>query len=304
MLAAREPAQSPTRLPNVPGVAQQGCDAPAQLSSCGIQHHHELTSFPEGQVTSSLLHTHQFPPVKVPWMMLLCAWGANISLTPRGTRLCPCPPRSPGKTPSPFPSHPWGPRRGPALTQPPPKLPSPFPHKRDPLPTASAALHLPPGSAPAWHGLSSFSSLSHSLNALCLLWRRGAGRAPLPLPAPGDPPRQMGPGYECAHSEAPKRICWRPFHCKPLCAAPLRWDAPEFSPGFSPFHSRRKESAYKGLVCPTCLRGPYCCRCRGSWRDSVAPLRKGDVRLPPGRVRAGGLARRWEKRFQLHFNVH
>lgn len=186
----------------------------------------------------------------------------------------------------------------------PAKAASPSPHKQDHLPTASAELHLPPGSAPAWHGLSSFSSLSHSLNVLCLLWRRGAGRAPLTPPAPGDPPRQMGLGYECAHSEAPKRICWRPFHCEPLSAAPLRWDAPEFSPGFSPFHSRRKESAYKGLVCPTCLRGPYCCRCRGSWHDSVAPLRKGDVRLPPGRVRAGGLARRWEKRFQLHFNVH
>lgn len=68
-------------------------------------------------------------------------------------------------------------------------------------------------------------------------------------------------------------------------------------PQLSPFHSRRKESAYKGLVCATRLKGPYCCRCSGSRRDGAVFLRKGDVRLPPGRVRAGGLARRWEKGF-------
>lgn len=150
---------------------------------------------------------------------------------------------------------------------------------------------------------SRFYTFNHATCYTCNTLPHPFMKSPLP-PRSRESPRQMGPGYECAHSEAPKRICWCPFHCEPLCAAPLRWDAPEFSPGSSLFHSRRKESAYKGLVCPTCLRGPYCCRCRGSRLDSVAPLRASDVRLPPGRVRAGGLARRWEKRFQLHFNIH
>lgn len=214
-----------------------------------------------------------------------------MALLPGGTWLSPCPPCS-----HLIPGDPGGLRTPTAPTK------SAFPSPTS-QPLSPAELRFPPVSARVWLGLSSFSSLSASLNALCLLWRRGAGRAPLP-PRSRESPRQMGPGYECAHSEAPKRICWCPFHCEPLCAAPLRWDAPEFSPGSSLFHSRRKESAYKGLVCPTCLRGPYCCRCRGSRLDSVAPLRASDVRLPPGRVRAGGLARRWEKRFQLHFNIH
>lgn len=84
----------------------------------------------------------------------------------------------------------------------------------------------------------------------------------------------------------------RAFVC---CSAAV--GRPRVLPRLSPFHSRRKESAYKGLVCPTRLKGPYCCRCSGSWRDGVVFLRKGDVRLPPGRVRAGSLARRWEKGF-------
>lgn len=69
----------------------------------------------------------------------------------------------------------------------------------------------------------------------------GAGRAPLPPRSRGSP-RQMGPGYECAHSEAPKRICWCPFHCEPLCAAPLRWDAPRVLPRLLslPLQKKRK----------------------------------------------------------------
>lgn len=294
---ACEPPRSPTRLSNPPGAVQPGYDAQAWLGWRGAGtntstpasrepgHPHPPTVPPvptRSQPAKAPSHLWRVPRVPA-WLFCLEAPGSR-----------PAHPAALGRLP-PLPSHPWGPRGLPALIQPLPKLP-PLPPERDPLPAASAELHLPPGSAAAWLGLSSFSSLSHSLNALCLLWRRGAGRAPLPAPAPGDPPRQMGPGYECARSEAPKRICWCPFHREPLCAAPLQWDAPEFYPGFSPFHSRRKESAYKGLVCPTCLRGPYCCRCRGSRRDSVAPLRMGDVQLPPGRVRAGGLARRWEKK--------
>lgn len=120
-----------------------------------------------------------------------------------------------------------------------PAIPGGFSSPTTPSPISQSCV--PPSSARAGLVLSSFSSLSPSLNALCLLWRRGAGRAPLPPRCRGSP-RQMGPGYECAHSEAPKRICWCPFHGEPLCAAPLRWDAPRVLPRLLslPLQKKRK----------------------------------------------------------------
>ena len=110
------------------------------------------------------------------------------------------------------------------------------------------AASLPPASAPSllplWHpqsridrGLcsgmarpfSSFSSLSHSLNALCLLWRRRAGRAPLP-PRLGIPPSRWGWDCECARSEGPIRgFAGAPFIAR-LCVLLRCGGTPPSSP--------------------------------------------------------------------------
>lgn len=103
-----------------------------------------------------------------------------------------------------------------------------------------------------------FHPFSQPLNALCLLWRRRAGRAPLPLtpPEPGDPPQQMGPGCECARSAGPIRgFAGAPFIARLCVLLRCAGTPPELSPGSLPFPSRRKESAYKGLVCPTRSEG-------------------------------------------------
>lgn len=81
----------------------------------------------EGQVTSSLLHTHQFPPVKVPWMVLLCAWGASISLTPRGTRLSPPSTSLPREGSLPIPVSSLGAKEGAGTHAAPARAASPFP---------------------------------------------------------------------------------------------------------------------------------------------------------------------------------
>lgn len=89
-----------------------------------------------------------------------------------------------------------------------------------------------------------------------------------------------------------------PFHFTPLYASPLLQDASKFPLCLSAFHSKRKECAYKGRVCSTSLREPYCCRCRGPGHDRIAPLREDNAQLPPGRAgERGGLAWLWEKGF-------
>lgn len=284
MLDARNPAQSLRGSP-APGGCAAGlcCSSSARWGQAPPQAHR----LPGGP---GHLQRPAFPPVPSlsppadaplnPWRMFLSAQDPASLLCLETTGSCPAHLTLPGRLPL-LPSHPWGPRGASTHTAP-TKNASPSPVSWTPPRSVSRAAFttgLCTGVAQPFFLFIPFSLPECALLALAAR----AGRAPLPPRSRGSP-QQMGPGCECAHSEAPKRICWCPFHCEPLCAAPLRWDAPEFSPGFSPFHSRRKENAYKGLVCPTCLRGPYCCRCCGSWRDSVAPLRTGDVRLPPGRV--------------------
>uniref|UniRef100_A0A669R2F7 Uncharacterized protein n=1 Tax=Phasianus colchicus TaxID=9054 RepID=A0A669R2F7_PHACC len=79
---------------------------------------------------------------------------------------------------------------------------------------------------------SSFSSLSHSLNALCLLWRCRAGRAPLPPRSWGSPPTpsRWGRGCECARNEGPIRgFAGAPFIAR-LCVLLRCGGTPPSSP--------------------------------------------------------------------------
>lgn len=126
-----------------------------------------------GQVSSILLQPQQLP-VGLHWCRnlrggFLCAQGAGMALLPE----------APGSLPAqPAPISPQG-----CLGLPQPPQLCPLPPRAAPSPAELRS----PASARPWLGLSSFSCLSPSLNALCLLWRRGReSRAPPSLP--GIPP--------------------------------------------------------------------------------------------------------------------
>lgn len=159
---------------------------------------------------------------------------------PGGCRCCLFTP--PGRLPR-LPPHPRG--RGSGLTAP----KSRSPRLLQP-PRRAAELHYA-----AWPGLSSFSSL-FSAPECALLALAAQGRESPSPPAPGDPPQQMGPGCECARSEGPLRgFAGAPFIARLCVLLRCAGTPPELSPGSLPFPSRRKESAYKGLVCPTSSEG-------------------------------------------------
>lgn len=156
-------------------------------NTCGTGYHREDVDSPRGQVTTCSFtpspampkhHQARGGTVRVTegpagWLEALVPW--HCPLPTRRVSMLPFQPQV----------------RSSACTAPRSCLPSP---SCGPLPAPTVASQscidhaLCSGMA---RPFSSFSSLSHSLNALCLLWRRRAGRAPLP-PAFGDPPPADG----------------------------------------------------------------------------------------------------------------
>lgn len=170
--------------------------------------------------------------------------GSSISLMSGGNKLLPCPSHFPKKAPS-APVSSLGAKGGQHSHSPHQKC-LPFPCKQDPLPAVSAELHLPPGSAPTWLGLSSFSSLSHSLNALCLLWQPGQGEPLSPL-APGDPPSRWGRDVNVHTAKLLRGFAGAPFIAS-LCVLLRCGGTPPSSPPASlPSTPEEKKMPIKAL---------------------------------------------------------